>query len=121
LLTRSLALNRGNASRDSIYDIEMLMSSVPRDYVPQLLPLAIRQLLYPRFFYDAITDDAKAYGADPALLISIMREESRFDPRARSEAAARGLLQFIITTARDIGRQVGIVDLSPDDLYDPRL
>ena len=50
-----------------------------------------------------------------------MREESRFNPRAKSEAAARGLLQFIITTARDIGREVGIVDVAPDDLYDPRV
>jgi soluble lytic murein transglycosylase len=120
-LTRSLALNRGNASRESIREIEMLMDSVPPDYVPQLLPLTVRELLYPRYFYDAIAEDGKKYGADPTLLLSIMREESRFDPRAKSEAAARGLLQFIITTARDIGRQVGIVDISPDDLYDPRI
>jgi soluble lytic murein transglycosylase len=121
LLTRSLALNRGNASRESIREIEIFMSSVPRDYVPQLLPRTVRELLYPRYFYDAIAEDAKKYGADPTLLLSIMREESRFDPRAKSEAAARGLLQFIITTANEIGREVGIVDVSPDDLYDPRV
>src|SRR5438045_668491 len=51
----------------------------------------------------------------------IMREESRFDPRAKSEAAARGLLQFIITTARDIGRSIGLTDLDAEDLYDPRI
>jgi soluble lytic murein transglycosylase len=50
-----------------------------------------------------------------------MREESRFNPRAKSQAAARGLLQFIITTARQIGHDVGLVDVSPDDLYDPRV
>jgi soluble lytic murein transglycosylase len=94
---------------------------VPRDYVPQLLPLTVRELLYPRYFYEAIADDATKFGADPALVLSIMREESRFNPRAKSEAAARGLLQFIITTARDIGRQIGLVDVSPDDLYDPRV
>jgi soluble lytic murein transglycosylase len=120
-LTKSLALNRGNASRESIYEVEVMMSSVPRDYVPQLLPLVVRQLLYPRYFYDAIVADAKKYGADPALVLSIMREESRFNPRAKSEAAARGLLQFIITTAAEIGREVGIVDIAPEDLYDPRV
>ncbi|MEK6373733.1 MAG: lytic transglycosylase domain-containing protein [Acidobacteriota bacterium] len=121
LLTKSFALNRGSASRESIYAVEVMMNSVPRDYVPQLLPLVVRQLLYPRYFYDAIVEDAKKYGADPALVLSIMREESRFNPRAKSEAAARGLLQFIITTARQIGREVGIVDVSPEDLYDPRV
>ena len=48
-----------------------------------------------------------------------MREESRFNPRAKSEAAARGLMQFIIITAVDIGRDIGLVQLTPDDLYDP--
>jgi soluble lytic murein transglycosylase len=121
LLTKSLALNRGNASRESIYAVEVMMNSVPRDYVPQLLPNVVRELLYPRYFYEAIVEDAKKYGADPALVLSIMREESRFNPRAKSEAAARGLLQFIITTARQIGREVGIVDVSAEDLYDPRV
>ena len=120
-LTQSLALNHGNASRDSIYAIEVLMSAVPTDFVPELLPLAVKQLLYPRYFFDSIAEDSKRFGADPYLVLSIMREESRFNPRAKSEAAARGQLQFIITTARDIGRQVGIVDVAPDDLYDPRI
>ncbi|MEA2342992.1 MAG: soluble lytic murein transglycosylase [Thermoanaerobaculia bacterium] len=120
-LTQSLALNRGNASKESIFAIEVLMSSVPRDYVPELLPLTVRQLLYPRYFYDYISEDAKSFGADPTLVLAIMREESRFNPRAKSEAAARGLLQFIITTARQIGRDAGLLDIDPEDLYDPRV
>ncbi|HEU4521325.1 MAG TPA: lytic transglycosylase domain-containing protein [Thermoanaerobaculia bacterium] len=120
-LTQSLALNRANASRESIYAIEVLMRSVPDDYIPDLLPTAVRQLLYPRYFYSAISRDAERFDADPRLVLSIMREESRFNPRAKSAAAARGLLQFIITTARDIGRNIGLVDVSPEDLYDPRI
>jgi soluble lytic murein transglycosylase len=120
-LTQSIALNRGNASKESIFAIEVLMNSVPRDYVPELLPLSVRQLLYPRYFYDYISDDARSFGADPTLVLAIMREESRFNPRAKSEAAARGLLQFIITTARQIGRDVGLLDVDPEDLYDPRV
>lgn len=120
-LTQSLALNRGNASRESIYAVEVLMKSVPEDYLPELLPLTIRELLYPRYFYDAIIADAQHFGADPVLVVSIMREESRFNPRAKSQAAARGLLQFIITTARDVGRDIGLVNLTPEDLYDPRV
>jgi soluble lytic murein transglycosylase len=120
-LTRSLVLNRGNASRDSIYAVEVLMRSVPNDYLPELLPLVVRQLLYPRFFYDYIVEDSKHFDADPTLVLAIMREESRFNPRAKSEAAARGLLQFIITTASEIGRDIGLVDVTPEDLYDPRV
>jgi soluble lytic murein transglycosylase len=120
-LTRSVALNLGAAPRESIRAIEVLMASVPDDFVPQLLPAHLRQLLYPRYFYETIAEEAGRHGADPRLVLSIMREESRFDPRAKSAAAARGLLQFIITTARDVGQRVGLVDLSPEDLYDPRI
>lgn len=120
-LSRSYALHLGNASRDSIYAIEVMMKAVPSDFHPDLLPGVVRQLLYPRYFYAFIAEDAKRYESDPALVLSIMREESRFNPRAKSQAAARGLLQFIITTARDIGRDVGLVDVDPQDLYDPRV
>lgn len=120
-LSRAYALNLAGASRESIYAIEIMMKRVPDEFHPDLLPLAVRQLLYPRYFYDFIASDADRYDADAQLLLSIMREESRFNPRAKSQAAARGLLQFIITTARDIGRDVGLVDVAPEDLYDPRI
>jgi soluble lytic murein transglycosylase-like protein len=120
-LTQSLALNLGNASKESIFAIEVLMNGVPNDTIPQLLPLVVRELLYPRYFFDFIAADAKSYDADATLVLAIMREESRFNPRAKSEAAARGLLQFIITTAREIGRDVGLVNVDEDDLYDPRV
>lgn len=120
-LTRSYALNLGGASRQSIYAIEVMMKAVPEDFHPDLLPAVVRQLLYPRYFFTFISEDAERYDADPSLVLSIMREESRFNPRAKSQAAARGLLQFIITTARDIGRDIGLVDVAPEDLYDPRI
>lgn len=120
-LTRSFALNQASASRESIYAIEVMMKTVPKDFHPELLPPVVRRLLYPRYFYSFIAADAKSYEADPLLVLSIMREESRFNPRAKSAAAARGLLQFIITTARDIGQQIGLVDVDPEDLYDPRV
>ena len=120
-LSRAYALNLAAASRDSIYAIEVMMKAVPDDYHPDLLPNVVRQLLYPRYFYNFIAADAARFDTDATLVLSIMREESRFNPRAKSQAAARGLLQFIITTARDIGRDVGLVDVDPEDLYDPRV
>jgi hypothetical protein len=120
-LTQSVALNRGGASKQSIYAIEVLMNGIPDDFVPDLLPLVMRKLLYPRYFDEYIVDDSKKFDADPMLVLAIMREESRFNPRAKSEAAARGLLQFIIVTATEIGREIGLVSVAPEDLYDPRV
>ena len=119
-VAQSLAMNQAGASKESILAIEIVMKSVPNDFIPELLPHVMLELLYPRYFYDSIEADATRFHADPRLVVSIMREESRFNPRAKSIAAARGLLQFIITTARDVGQSIGLVKLEPDDLYDPR-
>jgi soluble lytic murein transglycosylase len=89
--------------------------------VPELLPRLVRELLYPRYFQSRIVEESSRHRADPRLVLAIMREESRFNPRAKSPAAARGLLQFILTTARDVGRAVGLVEVAPEDLYDPKV
>ena len=80
---------------------------------------AVRGLLYPRHYAGQIDEDARRFGADPDLVLAIMREESRFDTRARSAAAARGLLQIVLTTAREVGRTLGMTEIEGEDLYDP--
>jgi tetratricopeptide (TPR) repeat protein len=119
-VARSEALRRGAASRASIYAIEVVArEDIPDDFVPQLLPRLVKELIYPRYFHGDVVRQSQRYGADPRLVLSIMREESRFNPRAKSAAAARGLLQFIITTARQVGEAVGLVDVTAEDLYEP--
>lgn len=118
-LTQALALGRAGAGRESMLTVETLMRRVPDDYVAEALPRLMQELLYPRYYWYEILERSREHGADPRLVISIMREESRFNPRAKSAAAARGLLQFIITTARTVGQSIGLVELEPDDLYDP--
>ncbi len=52
-------------------------------------------------------DLAKRFGAehdiDWRLILAQMYQESRFDPRARSFAGARGLMQLMPATARELG------------------
>jgi soluble lytic murein transglycosylase len=48
-----------------------------------------------------------------------MREESRFDPDAVSEAAARGLTQFVLPTARRFAPAIGRTGVSAEDLHEP--
>lgn len=43
-------------------------------------------------------------GLDAALLWGLMRQESRFDPRARSVSNALGLTQLLLPTAGDVAR-----------------
>ncbi len=54
--------------------------------------------------YDAlIQQSARANGVDPALLKALIRQESGFDPDARSPAGASGLTQLMPATAASLG------------------
>ena len=46
-------------------------------------------------------------GVEPALALSIARQESEFDPHARSPANARGLMQLLPGTARLVAKKLG--------------
>jgi soluble lytic murein transglycosylase-like protein len=46
---------------------------------------------------------AARHGIDPSLLAGLVRQESGFDPRARSGAGALGLTQLMPATAQSLG------------------
>ena len=71
-------------------------------------------------------DDVRAFtsrggGVEPALVYSVMREESGYRPTALSVAGARGLLQLMPDTAARLARQAGLPEPSPESLFDPRV
>jgi hypothetical protein len=47
-----------------------------------------------------VCDSARRHGIEPALLAAQIRQESGFNPRARSSANAQGIAQIIPSTAR---------------------
>jgi soluble lytic murein transglycosylase len=55
--------------------------------------------LYPQAYWGPVSEQARARRLDPYLILSIMRQESVFDPDAVSPAQAQGLMQLIPPTA----------------------
>jgi soluble lytic murein transglycosylase-like protein len=76
-------------------------------------------LFYPAGFRNIVCDVARMYKVDPLWLHAIIWQESRYNPNARSGAAARGLMQLIPQTASALQAASGVSELSPDKLYDP--
>jgi soluble lytic murein transglycosylase len=79
------------------------------------------QSLYPAPYRDTIARFARARNIDPRLVLAIMRQESNFRARAKSNAAARGLLQLTIDSAQKYAVRAGYPNLQEDDLYNPTI
>jgi tetratricopeptide (TPR) repeat protein len=107
-----------NAARALIF-IEGQFNSIPDDYRPELLPRATAELLYPNPYHYALQKHALPRNVSPFFVLSIARQESRFDAKVKSFAAARGLLQFISSTSTQIAQQLNLNDFEQDDLYNP--
>lgn len=113
-----LNLRGGNAER-SVGATEPLWSKVPADILPEMLPREQLHFLYPILNRDDLRSYGKRHKVDPRLLLAIMRQESRFRTDARSNAAARGLMQFIAPTANRIAASLGREGFRQEDLYSP--
>jgi len=80
---------------------------IPAASVTQTEMLSSGNAKYDQF----ISESAARNGVDPNLIIAVMRQESGFNPRARSYKGASGLMQLMPATAA----RFGIVNI-----YDPQ-
>ncbi len=74
---------------------------------------------YPVLFRAELLKYSKQRNIDPRFVLAIMMQESSFRTKAKSPAAARGLLQLVFDTALKYNKKAGFPNLQPDDLYIP--
>lgn len=75
--------------------------------------------LYPLGYWDVVRPAALRESIDPFLVVSLIRQESLFDPEAVSAADARGLMQLMPSTARELRRSSGAPAVEKAELFDP--
>ena len=71
------------------------------------LPPRLWQLYYPLGYGEHVRAAARTVGLDPYVVAAVIREESSYDPRARSGVGAVGLMQLMPDTARVVAQELG--------------
>ena len=111
--TVTVTLRQGG---EATFDNALISHIVPSE-IPDQAPLAPlvagpataagqlppRAALAGRPFAELIETVAHKHGIDPALVHAVVEAESNYRPGARSQVGARGLMQIMPATARDVG------------------
>ena len=100
-----------------------LMKSVSGDYLAMPIdraPMKFWQMLFPLPYKDVLFRSARVHSLDPYQVAGLIRQESEFNPGAKSHANAYGLMQLIPSTGRMMGRRQG-VRVRTAALFDPNM
>lgn len=109
---------------DNVRGLNALKKSFP-DYSqmkPEEMTQAQWDVFYPLAYWDIIVQESQARNLDPYQVAGLIRQETVFDPRAKSSARAYGLMQVLVPTATLTAKKYGVNrSISAEALYDPRL
>ncbi|MFN2316555.1 MAG: transglycosylase SLT domain-containing protein [Gemmatimonadales bacterium] len=82
---------------------------------------ALYRLLFPVPYADAFHAQVAARSLDPWLVAGLIKQESGFNPQARSGADARGLMQVLPSVGAQIARRLGLSGFNATRLYEPEI
>ncbi len=82
-------------------------------------PELLQRLIYPLYYLDLVQEQTRRYNIDPLLMLSLVKQESAFNPNAQSGADAMGLTQVIPSTGKGIATSLGKRDFQNQDLFRP--
>jgi soluble lytic murein transglycosylase len=111
---------RVDLSLQAIRTLNAALSAVdPDDRLK--LPRDFWRALFPQLYWIEVQEAAEQVQLDPFLVLSVIRQESAFNARAVSRSDARGLMQLLPTTGREVSQRLGLEAFRADLLYEPRL
>jgi soluble lytic murein transglycosylase len=116
-----LAIEMASAA-ESPFRALRIMKSFAGDYLSIPLEKASTkfwQMLFPLPYKDEVFESARARGLDPYYVAGLIRQESEFNPVAKSRANAYGLMQLLPSTGRMLGRKDGMSAVSASLLLNP--
>ena len=83
-----------------------------------LVPEAAIELFYPLDYADTVRALGRAQGLPAHLVLAMIHQESGFDAQAKSRSGARGLMQVMPATGREVARRLKL-SYSTTRLFEP--
>ncbi|HEX2163841.1 MAG TPA: transglycosylase SLT domain-containing protein [Thermoanaerobaculia bacterium] len=108
---------RGGKSRAGIAELKRAFPELGGAAQGEI-PTEILRAFYPFLYEDTIRAEAEEAGLPAHLVAGIVRQESVFDTRATSPVGARGLMQVMPATGKEVATSLGM-PYSAARLYDP--
>jgi soluble lytic murein transglycosylase len=85
------------------------------------LPPEFWTSLFPQLYWEEVQQATKYTRLDPWLILGVIRQESAFNARAVSRADARGLMQLLPSTGRELHQRISLEAFRDDLLFDPHM
>ncbi|NTV89782.1 MAG: lytic transglycosylase domain-containing protein, partial [Clostridiales bacterium] len=79
------------------------------------------KVMFPIKYRDIVIKCSNENNLDPALVFAVIKIESNFKAKAVSSKNARGLMQISEKTAEWGSKELGLIDFSMDDLFEPEI
>jgi soluble lytic murein transglycosylase len=114
---RGLILARSGAHRESLRELRKAFPRLATAH-QETVPRAALELYYPRPYSDQVLRLAREQSLPPSLVFGIVHQESGFDPAAKSRSGARGLMQLMPSTGKEVARRLGM-SFSTQRLFEP--
>lgn len=112
------------SEEDNLRALNTLKKSYP-DYSQMKAEELTREewdVFYPLAYWEIIVQESRARSLDPYQVAGLIRQETIFDPRARSSARAYGLMQVLVPTAVLTAKKYGVDRaITAESLFEPRL
>ena len=114
---RGVVLARQGERRESLRLLRRAFPKLGTAFQAEV-PREAVDLYYPLDFSDTIRRLAAAQRLPPELVFAVIHQESAFDPQAKSRSGARGLMQVMPATGRELAHQLKM-PFSVARLYEP--
>ncbi len=114
---RGLILARSGARRESLRELRRAFPQLATAH-QETVPRAALELYYPRPFAGEVARFASEKALPSSLVFGIVHQESGFDPAAKSRSGARGLMQIMPATGKEVARRLGM-SFTTQRLFEP--